>query len=174
MLAEEGRSIAAIMKPADLIRRARKRKGWSQRRLAAAISVTPGFVNQLESGESLPSYERCVSLSAVLDISVDALLEATENARVHSAERHIRTRGAAIRKAVKTREAVRGSSRPSRGHAAIADEIAADADLFAAYRHLKRALSDPALRVTVLHTLQAFARAAAKSQTVGPLASKKG
>ena len=77
----------------------------------------------------------------------------------------MRTRGAVggaglrTRGPVRTRGGAASRSAPgARGPAEIAREIAGDPELLTAYRHLKKAAADPALRETVLNALEAFAR----------------
>lgn len=152
------------MKPADLLKHAREKKGWTQRQLAQAIGVTPGFVTKVEGAEAFPSYERCIALANVLDLPLDRLWTAIEQARAEAFKVQMRVRGAAVRQAVRVRgmapEPPPGAPVPEMSAEEIAHEIAADAALQAAYQDLKRALADPELRETVLNALRAFARAA--------------
>src|SRR5919106_3432743 len=90
------------MGPSALIKHARERKGWTQRQLASAIGVTPGFITKVESERALPSYERCVALAGVLDLSFDSLWAEVEKARVEAHQQSIYTRGAAVRGALRT------------------------------------------------------------------------
>lgn len=152
------------MKAAELIKQAREKKGWTQKQLADAVAVTPGFITKLEAEQALPSYELCTALANMLGLSLDRLWAAVEQARAEALQQRIRTRGAAVRGALRTRGAPRGPrATPSPQEISveeIAAEVAADPDLLAAYRHLKTALTDPAMRQTVLQALEAFARAA--------------
>jgi transcriptional regulator with XRE-family HTH domain len=152
------------MGPSVLIKHARERKGWTQRQVASAIGVTPGFITKVESEQALPSYERCIALAGVLDLSFDSLWAEVEKARVEAHQQSIYTRGAAVRGAVRTpgvlAEPLTESPAAELSVLDIARDLAADAELRAAYQDLKHALTDPQLRETVLNTLRAFARAA--------------
>lgn len=152
------------MGPSVLIKHARERKGWTQRQVASAIGVTPGFITKVESEQALPSYERCIALAGVLELSFDSLWAEVEKARVEAHQQSIHTRGAAVRGALRTpgvlAEPPMGSSAAELSAPDIARDMAADAELRVAYRDLKYALADPQLRETVLNTLRAFARAA--------------
>lgn len=155
------------MEPAALIKHARAKKGWSQKQLAAAIGVTPGFITKVEGEQALPSYERCIALAAVLDLPSDTLWTEIEKARIAAFQQHMRTRGAAVRRAMRTRGGpAEPPTEPPRLEMSVEDiarEIAADAELQAAYRDLQMALADPQMRETVLNALRAFARAARSS-----------
>jgi|GEM_PF-3246019 len=151
-----------------LIRQAREKKGWTQKQLADAIGVTPSFITKLEAGQTLPGNDLCLAMADALGLSLDELLEEVENARAETSQHRIRTRGAAVRGALRTRGA-RTAPPPTqpyeeRSADEIAREIAADADLLAAYQSLKAALADPAMRETVLNALEAFARAARSTE----------
>lgn len=152
------------MRPAAVIKHAREKKGWTQKQLASAIGVTPGFITKVESEQALPSYERCTVLADVLALSLESLWTEIEQVRTEAFQQSIRTRGVAVRRALRTRgvaaEPPTGAPVPEMTAEAIAREIAADAELQAAYRDLKLALADPQLRETVLNALRVFARAA--------------
>lgn len=146
------------------IRQAREKKGWTQKQLADAIGVTPSFITKLEAGQTLPGNDLCLAMADALGLSLDELLEEVENARAESSQHRIRTRGAAVRGALRTRgaRATPSPTPPVEEMSAdeIAREIAADADLRVAYQNLKLALADPQKREAVLVALEAFARAA--------------
>lgn len=152
------------MGPSGLIKHARERKGWTQRQVASAIGVTPGFITKVESEQALPSYERCIALAGVLDLSFDSLWAEVEKARVEAHQQSIYTRGAAVRGVWRTpgvlAEPPTGLPALELSVADIARDMATDAELRAAYRDLKYVLADPQLRETVLNALRAFARAA--------------
>jgi DNA-binding XRE family transcriptional regulator len=152
------------MQAATLIKQARAKKGWTQAQLADAIGVTAGFITKVEMEQALPSYERCIALSSVLGLSLDDLWAQVEAARAETLQQRIRTRGAALRGAVRTRGGTGGPSStppaPEMTAADIARDIAAHPELQAAYRDLKTALADPQMRDTVLNALRAFAQAA--------------
>jgi transcriptional regulator with XRE-family HTH domain len=155
--------------PAELLKRAREKKGWTQKQLADAIGVTSGFVAKLEAAESLPGYERSVAMAEVLGLPLDQLWHSIQEERAESTQRRIQTRGVAIRGAVR---GAGGEEPKTSSPEEIAREIASDSDLSDAYQHLKTALNDPRLRITVLTALEAFARAAAPTATV-PAQDKK-
>ena len=151
------------MEPADLIKQAREKKGWTQKELADAIGVTSGFITKVETDQALPSYERCMAIASVLEVPLDTLWVEVERARVESFQQRIRTRGAAVRGTFRTRGASLEPPAALPIHEMTAEEIAreitADADLQTAYRNLKLALADPKMRPTVLAALEAFAHA---------------
>jgi len=152
------------MKQLDMIRQSRERKGWTQKQLADAIGVTPSFITKLEAGQTLPGNDLCMAIADALGLSVDELLEEVENARAATSQHRIRTRGAAVRGALRTRGA-RAAPPPvppedESSAEEIAREIVADAELRVAYQNLKIALADPQKRYAVLVALEAFASAA--------------
>jgi DNA-binding XRE family transcriptional regulator len=150
--------------PGELVKRAREEKGWTQRDTATSVGVTPGFIAKIETGESLPSYSVCVGLANVLGVALDELWESVEGARRAADERRRVARGGVASGVVRTRGPVRVRGAiptrggTARGPAEIAKEIAADPDLLTAYRHLRAAMSEPALKSTVMTTLHAWAR----------------
>ncbi|MCB0146076.1 MAG: helix-turn-helix domain-containing protein [Caldilinea sp.] len=61
------------------IRLARKKKGYSQVKVAAllqeiGVSIVPSYLSQMESGDKLPGLEVFIGLVRVLDTSADYLL----------------------------------------------------------------------------------------------------
>ena len=58
---------AKLVTPAD-IREARKRKGWSQRKLAGVLGISQALVAYYENGERKPTPETLRSLKKVLDL----------------------------------------------------------------------------------------------------------
>ena len=153
------------MRPATLIKRAREKKGWSQKHLAEAIGVTPGFINKIEQDHALPSYESCLVLADVLDLAFDNLWMEVEQARAAAAANNIQTRGIAVRNALRTQSSRAAGPPPAApvpamDPEAIAAEVARDPELQTAFSHLKQALADPQMRPTVLAALAAFAQAA--------------
>lgn len=149
---------------AALLKRARGAKGWSQKHLADTIGVTPGFIAKLEAGHAFPSYERCLALAHALGLSLDDLWGRVEEARLEASQQRLRTRGSAMRGPVRIRgqleESPEGVPAPEMRVTELAQELATDAALQAAYRNLKRALADPQRRLAVLEALEAWARAA--------------
>ncbi|MGI5173376.1 helix-turn-helix transcriptional regulator [Treponema sp. OMZ 840] len=57
----------------------RKKTGLSQEQLADTIGVSRQSVSKWESGESLPELERLIELSKTFKVSIDYLVEDTEN-----------------------------------------------------------------------------------------------
>jgi transcriptional regulator with XRE-family HTH domain len=152
-----------MMRLVTLIKEAREKKGWTQKQLADAVGVTSSFITKLEAGQTLPSTDLGMALTRALELSLDEVLEELENARAETSQQRIRTRGAAVRGALRTRGAARPPATlpaPEMNAEEIAREIAADADLQAAYRNLKLALADPQKRQAVLVVLEDLARTA--------------
>jgi transcriptional regulator with XRE-family HTH domain len=151
------------MASGDMIKHAREAKQWLQKQLAEKIGVTPGFITKLETGQSRPSYERCVALAEALDLPLDELWEQVQEEKVETSGERIRTRGAAIRGVVRTRGAPARPPEPAFWSEAIQDiarEIARDTDLRACYDDLKAAFASPKTRETVRQVLRALAREA--------------
>lgn len=59
------------------VRELRKRKGWSQIKLAEALGVSEMTVSRVERGKRAPSVGLLVQLSRALEASVDTLLGPT-------------------------------------------------------------------------------------------------
>jgi len=138
---------------------------WTQRHLAEAIGCTDGYVAHLENEVKLPSLDICMALAQAFQLTVEEqqrLLEAVEESRRQRAEQRIRTRGGAVRGALRARGGMGMPPPPSEPDEVDAEEIARDLaddpELRTAYRHLKQGLADPRMRETVLNALRAFAR----------------
>lgn len=54
----------------EVIRRRRKKIGWSQYRLAKEIGITQSFMNEIESGKKSPSIEVFFRICEALEIRV--------------------------------------------------------------------------------------------------------
>ena len=147
-----------------IIRQRREQHGWTQRQLADRIGCTDGYVAHLENEVKLPSLDISMAVSEALQLSFDEqqrLLEAVEIARRQQTERRIRTRGAVVRGALRTRGGMHTPPEPAPDELnaeQIAHDMAADPDLRTAYLHLKTALTNPGMRETVLNALRALAR----------------
>jgi transcriptional regulator with XRE-family HTH domain len=148
-----------------VIRQRRELKGWTQRQLAEAIGCTDGYIAHLENEVKLPSLDICMALAQAFQFTVQeqqSLLGAVEAARRQRADQRIRTRGGAVRGALRTRGAMGIPPPPPDSDDLevedIARDLADDPDLRVAYRHLKKGLADPRMRETVLNALRAFAR----------------
>ncbi len=63
------------MKLAEKIMTLRKQRGWSQEELARQLSVSRQSVSKWESGASVPDLDKILNMSAIFDISTDALLK---------------------------------------------------------------------------------------------------
>ena len=163
----------AAMNPlslAEKLKELRTQAGLTQRELAQEVGVTSGFVAQIETGDRIPSLDVLLRLANALRLKrpqQEELMAFYEQAQQEKLQRVVRTRGAAVRSAmVRTRGGASGAGPPAASEAGktdadhIAREILADPDLLAAYQNLKTALTDPAMRQTVLQALEAFARAA--------------
>ena len=165
----------AVMNPlslAEKLKELRTQAGLTQRDLAREVGITSGFVAQIETGDRIPSLDVLLRLATALQLKrteQEELMTLYEHTQQEKLQRvvSIRTRGAAMRSAVlRTRggpsgtnpPVVSGTGKTDADH--IAHEIVADPDLLAAYQNLKTALTDPAMRQTVLQALEAFARAA--------------
>ena len=59
------------------VRRLRKSKGMSGRRLAEDAGITPGFVSQMEQGQVMPSVGTLLKICSVLEVGIGALFEAS-------------------------------------------------------------------------------------------------
>ncbi len=64
----------------------RRIRGLKQEHLAEAIDVTPGFVSQLETGKSAPSFDSIEQIATALDVP-EVLLFATTPLSVPTGER---------------------------------------------------------------------------------------
>jgi transcriptional regulator with XRE-family HTH domain len=150
----------------QIIKSRREQLGWSQRELGDAIGCTDGYVALIERQTKIPSVSLCLAMAGAFQLSNEEredLLKAIESARVERSRTHIRTRGAAVRGALRGP----GDARPEEvtpGHGGevlsveqIARDFSADPRLRTAYQDLKIAFSDPHLRTTVLNTLRALA-----------------
>lgn len=150
-----------------MIRQWRSEKKWSQRALAAALGCSDGYVALMESDSKVPSLDLCMALIQVFQLrpqEQQAFLEAIESARRRATDTRVRMRSAVVRGMLEARGPLEPSppEPPSSqmSVAAIAREIAADAELQAAYRDLQVALSVPEMRQTVRDTLRLFAERA--------------
>jgi len=56
------------------IRQTRKRKDVSQQTLAELISLSPGFISNVECGKKKPGLETLVDIANALGVSLDVLL----------------------------------------------------------------------------------------------------
>lgn len=66
-----------MSKLGDVIREARRGKGWTQEKLAEEIGVNPGYIGQIETGVvKLPGAEKLAHLERVLGISRADMLRA--------------------------------------------------------------------------------------------------
>lgn len=70
------------------IKRLRKKRGWTQKDLAASLQTTQKVICDYESQNSKPPIERLPELAKVLGVSVDELLGVKEVREVEEAPRH--------------------------------------------------------------------------------------
>src|SRR6266446_18695 len=145
-----------------LIRARRQERTLSQRALGETIGVTDGYIAHIENEVKLPSVEVAMALGQALGLTLEEqqrLLELVEKAQRQRAEQRIRTRGAVVRGALRTRGGVRPPAPEPDAEDVdaerIASDLAADPALRVAYQHLKAALAHPQMRETVLNTLRA-------------------
>jgi ribosome-binding protein aMBF1 (putative translation factor) len=75
-----------------LIKKARQKKGWTQKQLAHEIAVTPGFICKLEAEETFPSYERTQVLAHSLGLSFEELWATIEQEKVKAFQEKRRKR----------------------------------------------------------------------------------
>lgn len=57
----------------------RKRKGLSQRQLAAALDLTQASINRWETGRSVPTDAHKIAIAQVLDVDVRVLFPLARN-----------------------------------------------------------------------------------------------
>lgn len=80
----------------ERIRTLRKRKGYSQEQLARKLHVTQGAVSQWEKNITTPAADQLKSLSEIFEITVDSLLDETEQETKQAQRNHLRTEEARI------------------------------------------------------------------------------
>ena len=68
------------------IRIAREKRGLSQKQVAITLGVSAPAVSDWESGKKTPSSENLLKLSALLDVSIDYLLENEHTKKVPDIE----------------------------------------------------------------------------------------
>ncbi len=145
----------------QIIRSNRDRLEMTQRELADRVGCTDGYIAHLESEVKLPSINLIVGLGEVFEFTAEeqqSLLAAVEAARVQRASTRIRTRGVAEREIIRMRSASEGPGKRDHEAERIAHDLDIDPELREAYRHLRKALSNPRMRETVLNALRAFAQ----------------
>ena len=65
---------------------ARKRKGYTQEQLARIINTTKGTVSNYENGHSAPHDEMLVKIADALEVSIDFLMNRTDNPKPFNPE----------------------------------------------------------------------------------------
>ena len=80
----------------ERIRTLRKRKGYSQEQLARKLHVTQRAVSQWEKNITTPAADQLKSLSEIFEITVDSLLDETEQETKQAQRNHLRTEEARI------------------------------------------------------------------------------
>lgn len=63
-----------MMKLAEKLFELRKKKGWSQEKLAEQINVSRQSISKWESGQVLPEIEKIIELSKIFQVTTDYLL----------------------------------------------------------------------------------------------------
>jgi len=161
----------------EIIRAWRTAHGWTQKQLAEQLGCTDSFITQIEHEVRPPSLDICTALANVFQLppqEQQEFLEEVEVKRRQDAEARIRTRGVAVRGAMRTRGLLTSPPRPAEpttaepinetvDAVAIAQDLADNPELVAAYRDLITALSVSQLRQPVLDALRAFAQLARSS-----------
>ena len=61
------------------IKRLRKQKGWSQKKLAQEIGAHITHFNRIETGKYIPALETVIKLARVLEVPVDYLIGSNES-----------------------------------------------------------------------------------------------
>lgn len=77
-----------------MVRQARIARGMGQKKVAAAIGRSPGFISLFEAGKTLAGYQTCRSLAALLGLPFTELWAAVESARRERFEVRDRTESA--------------------------------------------------------------------------------
>ncbi len=143
----------------DQIREARERLGWTQSALAERVGVTPSYITKVEQDTALPGYELLLQLANVLVLDGERLLAQMERSRQERSGQRIRTRGAGVRNVYGVGADQEEPRVPTTAEQ-LGREVLGDADLRAAFTHLRAALADPELKPVVLKVLETFARQA--------------
>lgn len=144
----------------QMIRKWREVRRYTVRKLAEKVGCTDSYISHLENGVRSPSLKFCMMLARALELlpgEQQDLLEAVEASRRQRAEKLLRGRGG-VRGSWQTHSTRAVPPAPDTSVEDLARELAADAELQAAYRNLRTALADPQMREAVLVVLQTFAR----------------
>jgi DNA-binding XRE family transcriptional regulator len=75
-----GDEVVALLKGASPLKIWRKKRGLSQRTLAVAAGVQPGYLAEIETGKKPGSADALHRLSAALDISMEHLIRRSRKA----------------------------------------------------------------------------------------------
>jgi Zn-dependent peptidase ImmA (M78 family)/transcriptional regulator with XRE-family HTH domain len=73
------------------IRLQRERKGWTGKKLANRVGVSPSAISQIERGVSTPGLDTIVDLGAKLDVPIGFFLERDSNTRIGLDRCHFRS-----------------------------------------------------------------------------------
>lgn len=150
----------------NIIREERNKAELTQRELATALGCTDGYVAHLEKELKVPSIAMTMALIEVLRFNEarrTEFLGAVESARVDRAGERIRTRGAMVRDALRSKQASTGGVEESLDPENIARDLARNPKLRQAYLDLKTALANRDMRDAVVKALRAFANSAKAS-----------
>lgn len=74
------------------IRLQRERKGWTGKKLAQRVGVSPSAISQIERGVSTPGLDTIVDLGAKLDVPIGFFLERESNTRIGLDRCHFRSK----------------------------------------------------------------------------------
>lgn len=74
------------------IRLQRERKGWTGKKLASRLEVSPSAVSQIERGVTKPDLETLINLGIELDVPVSFFLDRKSNSRIELDRCHFRSK----------------------------------------------------------------------------------
>lgn len=74
------------------IRLQRERKGWTGKKLAKQVGVSPSAISQIERGVSKPGLDTIVELGAKLDVPIGFFLDRESNTRIELDRCHFRSK----------------------------------------------------------------------------------
>jgi len=74
------------------IRLQRERKGWTGKKLAKRVGVSPSAISQIERGVSRPGLDTIVDLGAKLDVPIGFFLDRESNTRIELDRCHFRSK----------------------------------------------------------------------------------
>lgn len=155
----------------ERIRGWRKARGWTMKQLSEELGFSDSYISHWEQEVQIPSLDICLALAEIFRIppqEQQVFLEEVEAKRHERMETRLRTRGAVVRGAMRTRgiatqapERTPGQISPVVNTPNVDSQTATSecvdyAELEKLYLELKTAFSNPRLRDSVLHTLRAI------------------